>query len=407
MTTSATPEITLQDEVDAFLTPGDPRRAEARADPYPLYRRMRETDEFFRAGNGIHLAVSYASVNAMLRDHRWGRDPFAPDDELQLSQRIFMRNVVFRDAPDHTRLRRQVSSSFTPRMILRWREQVAAIVVERFQPLREVAEFDFLHDFAVHLPVEAITTMIGVPADRRQDFIEWAEMMIRIMEPPAHTEDMLAEADQLAGAIVEFFGAAIEERRREPQDDLLSTFLEGDRLSSDEVISMCLILMVGGFETTANMLNNGMRLLIEHDDQYDMLRADPELVPVAVEEFLRYDAPPRASLMRVARESFDFYGHEIHEGDRAFALLGAADRDPRTFAEADTFDIRRDPNPHVAFGLGTHFCMGAHLARLEVREAFNHIVRLPTKLERAGTGPLDWKDSFNIRGANSMPVRWT
>ncbi|HYO54884.1 cytochrome P450 [Archangium sp.] len=386
-----------------------------RANPFPLYKRMREEFPVARITDpqlGMHfwLLTRYEDVVSMVRDPRFTQDPTRLPEEVR--QRFFghklrslSRHLLTVDPPDHTRMRSLVSKAFTPRRIEELRPRITALCSELLEGLMAHGSGgDFLKVLAFPLPVIVIAELLGIPSEDRDRFREWTQAFFA--PPSRDSQEKTREAHQL---FFKYLGEVFEQRRQQPRDDLISALLavqeQGDRLSSEELTSMVFLLLVGGYETTGNLLGNGLLALLQHPDQLQRLREDRSLIPSAVEEMLRYCGPFELSILRFAKEDMELHGQRIqaHEAVRVNYL--AADRDAGQFSEPDRFDVGRTPNKHVGFGHGIHFCLGAPLARLEAIAAFELLLeRLPEM--RLATAPekLAWRPSAQSRGLVSLPL---
>ena len=387
-----------------------------RTDPYPLYRRLRERDPVHRSRliNGWIL-TRYRDVVEVLRDPRFLADdtklPFAQKQRKQMINDEIIRedeasgiSMLRNDPPDHTRLRALVSKAFTPRTVEALRPRIEAIVQEALDEVAGQGGMDVVQTLAYPLPVIVIAEMLGVPASDREQFKRWSDESVRGLGVIS-----LAEVERAQGAFRElraYFERIAEERRREPREDLLSALLvaeqEGDKLTSDEVFSIVVLLLVAGNETTTNLIANGLYALLQHPDQLALLRDDPSLMEGAVEELLRYDCPVQAT-SRFVLEAVELDGHVVAANQQVIALLGAANRDPDQFEDPEELDITRRDNRHVAFGHGIHYCLGAPLARLEAPIAFQALLERFPNLRLTGEHP-EPGDNLILHGLKTLPV---
>ncbi len=310
------------------------------------------------------------------------------------------------DPPDHTRLRTLVQKAFTPRVVERLRPRIEALVKEALDEAEARGSMDLVADLAYPLPVTVIAELLGVPVEDRSAFRRWSDALVGALDPVALTDRrsaVLAARDALHA----YLERVVAERRAAPRDDLISRLVEaeeqGDRLSGPELLAMGVLLLVAGHETTVNLIGNGINALLAHPDQLARLRDEPELIEPAVEELLRYDSPVQLT-GRVALEELELGGRRVEPGQMLMLLLGAANRDPRVFAEPERLDLGRDPNPHLAFGRGIHFCLGAPLARLEGQIAIRELVRRFPTLRLAGTP--ERRPTVTLRGFASLPLTW-
>jgi cytochrome P450 len=307
------------------------------------------------------------------------------------------------DPPDHTRLRNLVSKAFTPRAVERMRPVVEKYVGELLGRLEGRREMELIGDFAAPIPVSVIAEMLGVPVADRERFRHWSDEAVR---PSAAPRD-LRRSRRASDELVAYLEVIAEERRREPREDLISALLRaeeaGDQLGRQEVFSICILLLVAGNETTTNLIGNGVLALLRHPAQHALLREDPSLLTNAVEEMLRFDGPVQLT-SRFPLEDVEWEGGRVfRKGQQVLLSIAAANRDPEANPHPERFDVTRGEVRHLAFGHGTHFCLGAALARLEARHAIGALVRRFPRLCPAGEG-LAWGDNTILRGPRSLPV---
>jgi cytochrome P450 len=401
------------------FNPFDP---EFRRDPVPSYRRLREEDPTHYSSLGVWVLSRYADCLAVLRHPRASSDArnsssfqdffenLNGEDAEALTDMRRLRPFLFMDPPDHTRLRGLVAKAFTPRVVEGLRPRVQQLVDELLDGVAERGEMELIDDVAYPLPVRVISEMLGVPAEGHETFKGWSRELARSLDPdfmvPA---DVLERRQQAVLAFNEYFRGLIVERRTNPREDLLSALIaaedEGHRLTEDELLSTCTLLLVAGHETTVNLIGNGMLALLRHPDQLARLRNDPSLARGAVEELLRYD-PPVTMTARVAMEDLEVGGITVEAGSQVILLLGAANRDPAQFAEPDHVDLTRPDNHHLGFGHGIHFCLGAPLARVEGQIALTELAQRFPDLEAAVDEP-EYKENIVLRGLARLPMRFT
>jgi cytochrome P450 len=368
-------------------------------DPYPAFARLREEAAVhLDEASGLRFVSRHADVDAVLRDRRFGR-AFVPLEPLEAMRPFNLLNehsLFDREPPEHTRLRGLVSSVFTPRRVEALRPFVRAVAEERIR----AGVLDLVADLAEPIPVAVIAELLGVPEPDRGLLRPWSSAIVAMFEL-AHDE---ATARDAVRASVEFrayvLGLAAA-RRREPGDDLIGGLVRVG-LSDDELVATCVLLLNAGHEATVNALGNGMLALLRHRGEWERLVADPSLVPSAVEEILRFDTPLQL-FRRTALADAEAGGAPIRAGERVAVLLGSANRDPAAFDEPERLDVARSPNPHLAFGAGIHFCLGAPLARVELQEQLGALVRLAPGIELGGE-PVR-KPGRVIRGLERLPVR--
>jgi len=349
-----------------------------RDDPYPGLRRLRELAPVHETPLGFWRLTRYADVWRLLHDAPAGvrttdgRLPFIPESAER--QRRFM---LEQDPPAHTRLRRLVSRAFTPRAVQRIRDDVQRVVDECLARVADRGAMDVIADLALPVPSTVICEMLGVPLADRDSFTVWTAEATHGLAGEIVAPEVRDRATAAAEALGQYFERLIAERRGRLGDDLLSALIraeeEGDRLSGDELISQAIGLLIAGFETTIGLIGNGVRALVRHPGELARLRAEPALLERAVEECLRFDGPIILTV-RVLHADVVFDGVTIPKDAMVWAMLAAANRDPAVFPAPDRFDVARDPNDHLAFGGGAHFCLGSHLARLEAQRAIGSLV---------------------------------
>ena len=390
----------------------NPMAPEFVADPYPTYHRLRAEDPVHQSPLGFWVLTRYEDVVASLRDPRMVKEPIAafvaarfglaaPPTGMGLS-------MLDRDPPDHTRLRGLVSKAFTPRVIEQLRPHIQQIVDGLLDKVEGGPGMDLIEQFAYPLPVIVICEMLGVPVADHERFKGWGLDIARgldaIMLPP---DSPVAERSMHARhALAAYFRELIAARRAAPRDDMLSGLIAaeeaGDKLSEDELLATCILLLVAGPETTVNLIGNGSLALLRHPDQRKRLQNDPGLITTAVEELLRFDGPVQRTA-RIPSEDVVIGGRTIGKGEMVMPFIGAADRDPAQFPNPDRLDLGRTDNRHIAFGWGIHFCIGAPLARVEGQIAINTLLRRKPKLALATETP-EYRQSLTLRGLSHLPV---
>lgn len=401
----------MQDPTANWLTP------EFFQNPYPYYATLREQGAVhWSAKLNMWLVPGYALTHEALKDHtrfsnvgRIGvelatlpeadRAAIAPlADELGTG-------LIHSDPPDHTRMRRIVSQAFTPRVIENQRRRTAGLVDELIDNLRAKGRCDFIAEFAFPLPILVISDLFGVPRADRGRIKVWSECITNLGSHSKPLAELARDALTATREMKVYFEAILDERRREPRDDLITLLLNaedsGERLSRAELIGMAILILVAGHETTTSLLSNGLLLLLQNPAQLAALRADPALTPGAVEEMLRLE-PSFLRTPRRVKADLDWGGVRLERDQMVSVLNGAANRDPAVFAEPDRFDIRRSPNKHLSFGHGPHTCLGAPLARLEAALAFPRLLERLPQLELAGD--VRWKEDFSTRRLERLDV---
>ena len=388
-----------------------------RANPQAVYEEMRQHDPIYRAigpvsGNTFWFFVNYDDVNAVLKDQRFVKDirknlppaivekylPGEPDPVFAAID----RHLLNLDQPDHTRLRALVHKGFTPRMVQNLLPRIEEIAEDLLDKMADSPTANLIDDFAFPLPITVIAEMLGIPPSDRDIFREWTRHLLFGMDQEA--------AAHAAMAFVSYMNNQLDERQESPRDDILSALIQaeesGDKLDRMELHALIFLLLVAGHETTVNLIGNGTLALMTHPDQMDLLITQPDLVRTAVEEMLRFNGPVETPTTRWAAEDIEINGHIIRQGDMVLPSLLGANRDPKYFDDPNSFDIQRNPNHHIAFGAGIHYCIGAPLARLEGQVAINALlkryprIRLDTPIDS-----LEWNDSLLLHGMKALPVR--
>jgi pimeloyl-[acyl-carrier protein] synthase len=395
------------------------------ADPYPAYERLRALDPVLWVpgifGIGAWVVTDHATCNAVLRDKRFGKqaNKVLPPEAIALipqeAEAIVERrkhSMLFRDPPDHTRLRGLVNQAFTPRTVERLRPHIAEIAGRLVDALEEklragAESVDLIRELAFPLPIIVIAELLGVPPEDRDRFKQWSTVLTQGLNPGAGRE-VFKHVGVAARELDAYLAVVIDERRREPRADLISELVrvhEGtDRLSIDELTATCRLILTAGHETTVNLIGNGTLALLRNEAQRDLLAGDPSLLQGAVEEMLRFDSPVQMT-SRFAYEACHIGGKDVPRGAVVLLLLGAANRDPHVFPEPQRFDVRRE-NAHanIAFGVGIHYCLGAPLARVEGEVAFGALLARLPRLALAEGAPLEWRDNVVLRGLRALYV---
>ena len=405
---SGGPSLAPEPSIDLF-SPG------FHADPFASYRRLRDEAPIHRlpAPHTIHVLTRHADVAQLLADERltmnitlWeGREPLGPDDPRERFRRETERSMVTQEGAAHARLRKLVNKGFAPRAIAALEPALRTLVEDALAPLRSRARFDLHRDFAQRIPVVTIARLIGVPEQDEDRFTEFAHHMIAAADPFASDAANAAGAAAIDG-LYAYLGALIEARRGRPRDDLLSRLLAaeegGDRLTRDELLSLCQVLLVAGAETTTNLIDLGVKALLDAPGELARLEHRPDLLENAIEEMLRFDHPGKF-LNRVPREDVEIRGQLLRKGTLVLLGIGAAQRDDRVFQDPDRFDVGRDTRESLAFGRGRHSCLGASLARLEGQLALTALLPWLPSL-RYDAAALRWRQSLVVRGMEAFPV---
>ena len=382
------------------------------ADPYPTYRRLRAEDPVHHSPLGFWVLTRYEDVVAALRDPRLAKEAIASFIAARFGAPVpaMGLSMLDRDPPDHTRLRSLVSKAFTPRVVEGLRPRIQQIVDGLLDAARDRGSMDVIEEFAYPIPVNVICEMLGVPVEDHERFKGWSLDIARgldsILLPP--DSDVPRRSAASRTALADYFRELIARRRAAPRNDMLSGLIAaeeaGDKLSEQELLATCILILIAGHETTVNLIGNGTLALLRHPDQLGRLRADPGLIGTAIEELLRFDGPVQRTA-RIPSEDVTIAGHKIAAGEMVMPFIGAADRDPAQFREPDRLDITRTDNRHIAFGWGIHFCLGAPLARIEGQIAINTLLRRFPALALATETP-EFRQSLTLRGLASLPVRF-
>jgi cytochrome P450 len=377
--------------------------------PYPFYARLREESPAYWLpveDRGMWMFTRYAEVELVLKDLR-----FKKDTRTLRPQDNDLPQMLSTDPPDHTRLRALVSQAFTPGVVRNLEPHIRDIVNHLLERVKTQGELELMRDFAMPLPVIVIAELMGVPMEDREQFRGWSTHFALGNDAVSASKEAQERAQAAIFALGDYFRQLIAKRYQNSQNDLISSLIaarspgqhSGGKLTPEELIGTCILLLIAGHETTVNLIGNGTRALLEHPDQLERLRQHPELMETAVEEMLRYDAPVQRSTFRFAGERVEVAGQVIEPGQQVSAVIGSANRDPEIFSQPERFDVARTPNRHQSFGRGIHFCLGAPLARLEARVAFQGLLEAFSKLEFAGE-PVR-RPATMFRGLERFPIR--
>ena len=384
-------------------------------DPYAVYARFRAAEA---AGHDIgRVVVRYDQVASLLADRRLSSarvdgilEPLGSGvrERCPLVERTLRGIVAFRDPPDHTRVRRLLASTFSHRTVKRVADMIGRISARLLDAVAAEGEADLHRAYTYPLPAMVVGAMLGVPESDLHRFKWWAQDIVFLVGSRSPNERLALAAEGHFAEMREYLRALVARRRAAPGDDLLSAMIaaadDEGRLSDDEIFSNATFLMTAGHETATNLLSNGVLTLIRHPDQFERLRRDRTLISSAAEEILRFESPVQMT-PRLAVEVGELAGRRVKCGDALLLFLGAANRDPVRFPDPDCFDIARSDNRHLAFGYGAHFCLGAALAREELRIALAHLLERLPGLELT-PGDVAWQATIDFRGPLSLPVRW-
>ena len=382
--------------------------------PYPLLAGLREASPFAEFDGAFVVVGRHADCSAVLRhpnaSSQREKSLLAADSRRRRRDRPSFLSL---DPPDHTRLRRLVSKAFTPRTVARLEPRIRAFTGDLLTAAAAAGQMEVVSQLAYPLPVRIISELLGVPVEDHPRFAGWSARLAHSLQPDFGLDPAAAMAKAEAAAVASdefaiYFRELIATRRARPAGDLLSEMIaaedHGERLTEDELIATCVLLLVAGHETTVGLISNAILALLRHPDQLALLQADPGLAASAVEETLRYDAPVQMTA-RVARGAMNIGSVVAPDGGLVLLLLAAAGRDPRVFEEPDTFDIRRDATGHLAFAAGPHYCLGAPLARLEAAIALESFVRRMRRPE-LDVDSLEYKPNLNLRGPDRLVVEF-
>ncbi len=397
----------------------DPSSPSFLADPYPVYARLREQGPvLWHEPRGVYLLTRFEHIHAALRDRRLGRaydhrytaaefgqpEPDPRWSRWADSERWSLLNL---EPPDHTRLRRLVSAVFTPRAVAALRPVIEQFSDRTLSAARDLGEFDLIADYAQPFSVAVICILLGVPVADGPRLLDWSHAIVKMYEISTDDEHRAA-AELAAGEFIDYVTALIADRRAAPQDDLVSKLIgiadRGDRLSQDEIVCTVIVLLNAGHEATVNTLGNGIRALLRHPDEWARILSGEIDPGPAVEEMIRWDGPLQLFERWVLDDGVEIAGQRLGVGDRIAMLFGSANRDPARFADAGRFDIGRGDTGHIGFGGGTHFCIGAPLARLEIAVSLDRLRRDCPRIELAAEP--EYEPFFVIRGLQELRVRW-
>lgn len=394
---------------------------EHKANPYPFYARLRAGKPVCPVRlpdkRTIWLVTRYDDVVTVLKDERFVKNPANVARQYEAVKepwvprfaRPFTQHMLTRDNLDHSRLRRLVNKAFSPRMVEQMSGRIQSVTSELLMKVHGQQHIDLISDYALPIPTTIIAEMMGVPAKERAKFNRWTNAIMQV----SSTRWGMVRALPNVWGFVRYIRKFIKLKQREPTDDLVSELVkaevDGERLSDDELMGMVFLLLVAGHETTVNLIGNGVLALLEHPEQMELLRTlvrkDPALIKPAVEELLRFGSPVEMGTERYAREDITIAGVKIPGGSLVGAVLASANRDETHFVNPDSLDITREPNKHLAFGLGTHYCTGAPLARLEAQIAINMLIEMIPQFQiDSPPDKLRWRPGLVTRGLESLPI---
>ena len=386
---------------------------EVLADPYPLYRRLR-TEDPVHWDPYLHawVVTRYADVVDVFQRFSAKRTP-SPEKLAALGMErlapiasVMVRQMLFLDPPEHTRVRHLAAAAFTPRRVERMRSRIFEIAEELVEAAAGKGEIDVLEDLANPLPAIVTAEIFGVPVGDYRRLKSWSENFAEMLGNFQHNPGRAAGVLRSVEAMTAYFREAVRRQATEPREGLVNALataeVGGDHLSEDEVVANIIVTMVGGLETTTNLIGNGMLSLLRHPVEMERLREDPALMPSAIEELLRYESPSQHTA-RLAPDDVELGGRTIKRNQAVIAVMGAANRDPDRFSDPDRLDLERRDNRHVAFAWAGHFCFGAPLARIEGEAALTTLLHHFPKL-RLAPGPISWRPNLGLRGLTALRV---
>ncbi|MFS0634301.1 cytochrome P450 [Mesobacillus foraminis] len=376
--------------------------------PYPAYAKMRKDEPVhkmrFPDGQLGWLITRYEDAVEIMKDPRVIKDVSKLFGGNMESGSVFMHNMLFSDPPDHKRLRGLVQKAFTPQMISGMRGRIQEITDELLEEAAKGSRMNLIDDFAFPLPIIVISEILGIPTRDRDKFRIWSNSLIE-----GSNGEHAAEMFQHVNEFIQYLSEWFEKVRENPGEDLISQLIlaedEGDQLTERELYGVVTLLIIAGHETTVNLIGNSILALLEHPEQFDLLKEQPERIHQAIEESLRFNGPVEFSTSRWANEDMEFRGQMIKRGELIIISLNSANHDPNLFENPDLFDITREKSPHLAFGKGIHLCLGAPLARLEGEIAITSLMqRFPEMNLAVGKDELEWRPGMIVRGVKEIPL---
>ncbi len=388
------------------------------ADPYPLYKQLRERDPALltELRGGSWFFTSHADVAAGLKHEALSNAraggfmkmlPAEARDEFIPLAETLSRWMLFYDPPRHTHIRKLMARAFTQASIESLRARIERITAELLDAVAPAGGMDVIKDLAYELPLRVIIELLGVPMDKRADFMIWSDDIGQILGGAAPTLELARRAQKSVLDMTDYLREQVKQRRKRPQDDILTALIvaeeDGAALTEDELYAQCVLLLFAGHETTRNLIGNGLLALLRNPEQLAKLRAEPALMKTAVEELLRYDSPVQM-VSRVITQDFEYAGRALKKGQFAMLFMGAANRDPAQFTDPDRLDITRKENRHLAFAHGPHLCIGAQLARVEAQIAFSSLLARAPNLRLAADEQPTFAMNLVLRGLRSLRV---
>lgn len=392
---------------------------EAVQHPHRYFERLRNSDPvYWNPRHKAWVLTRHDQVSTELRTNQLTAERITPfteavtraanSQDVDATFEILKEWLVFKDPPEHTRLRRLVARAFTPTVVKARNEEITETIVGLVEDLRGQESVDLIQEFAFPLPAVVIAQMLGVPPEDRNLFKEWSDQLTALVFGAYSSEDRFESAARGMIELRDYLLELVAHYEKHPADNLISVLLEhegDDALSREELVATCTLLLFGGHETTTNLIGNGMLALMTNPDQLALLRSQPDLIGPAVEEILRFDGPARATV-RMVKEDHEVDGRMLSAGERVFLINLSANRDPEAFEDPDSLRIERNPGNHLGFGVGIHYCLGAPLARLEGKLAISHLLdAFPEISLDTDPSSLSWHQTMLSRGLVSLPVR--
>jgi len=389
------------------------------SNPYPLYRFLRRRYPLLRTPIGFWISTRYDNCVSILRDKRFAAfdlnalDAFPPDDGLKSMREALQHAIVFRNPPDHTRLRKLMNTFFSPAVVAGLEPTIQRIFDDLLDKVQErgstaSGSLDLIGDLAFPFPIDVLAEVMGATDADKPIFRDWMRTLGVPLDPVISANDPGVEVRAAIDAVRRYFSALAADRRIHPREDLISIMVaaeeRGDLATEEELVFSAMFTLLAGHETTMNMIGNGMLALLRNPDALARLKSDPSLIDSALDEFLRYDSPVQVTF-RTALEDIEVAGRTVPRGEHVVVFLGAANRDPERFADPDKLDIARTDNHHLSFAAGPHRCIGEVLARVEGRVAFETILRRMPKLALADPNPK-WRPAMSLRGLKSLELRF-
>ncbi|MGA9173635.1 MAG: cytochrome P450 [Thermoactinomyces sp.] len=375
---------------------------EEKYNPFSWYKRMREKSPvYYDPKQGVWNLFLYEDVNRVLSD----KDVFS---SKRSEEPLPFQSITNMDPPDHTRLRSLVSKAFTPKMIADWEPRIRAIATELLDTVSGQKNIDIVEDFSYPLPVMVIAELLGIPTSDRKQFKEWSDALVAGPSSSADIQETIHRKNNAISELTEYFSHIIQEKRKNLKGDIISVLIEAEenegKLTKEELLGFCIILLVAGNETTTNLISNAVYCFLENKTIWKKLQQDPSLIPNAIEETLRYRSPVQALPRRVKMDT-EIGGYQLKPGQMVLAWIGSANRDEKKFNNPDEFDLTRNPNAHLSFGKGIHFCLGAPLARLEAKIALTEFLKRYSAIALKEGYQIDPIDSNFVYGLKSLPIK--